>query len=615
MIDSGYNKQILKKINKSIDGLLPVGSLIALIGVLNVYITGRSVFLAIYDVVLALTLISLFFFRKRMPPEYKIAVIAGLLLLLGFLSMWLTGIISIGPLLFVLSSVLIVGFFPYGINALYSVIKSIFLVAFVGLIQFGWLQYGGPYAIASNNPKNWYMVIVMITLIDWVMIFVVLAIKNYLIALIKTSDIHVNKIYQLAFYDALSKLPNKSKLNDAYQNKPLNQGYILQFSIDGLSMMNTIYGTKKTDDFIKYLADVLRQHAQSDNQIARLSGNEFLWIMENTDENQCLSNYKSLVRILYEYQKAQHGRPIIQFKGGYLEVREETTSLESILEKTTIALEQGKLQNQIDPWPYNQESERHFLEQEALKNALIKGIRENVFQLHYQEKVDTHTGKTLGVEALARWNTGSDGYVSPCIFVPLLKTINATLEFDLMITEQVFKEYPKLLDKYHQGLSVSINISPTSIITQSFIDQVIELSYQYKITPERVYLELTEDAFFENLEEANLGIEQLRARGFKISIDDFGSGYTALSYIFKLKFDELKMDRSFINQLSKSPVNSAILKTLVDLSDTYHFSLVAEGVETQSECALLQLMGCWQIQGFLFSRPCPCEDKGVKDDH
>lgn len=615
MIERGYNNQILKKINKSIDGLLPVGSLIALVGVLNVYITGRSVFLAIYDVMLALSLVFLYTFRKRMAPEYKIAVIAGLLLILGFLSMGLTGIISIGPQLLVLSSVLVVGFFPNRVSALYSVIKSIFLVAFVGLIQFGWLGVDGSYASESRDPKNWYMVIVLITLIDWVLIFVVLAIKNYLIAMIKTSDIHVNKIYQLAFYDAISKLPNKSKLIDAYQNKPLNQGFVIQFSIDGLSMMNTVYGTKKTDDFIKHLADVLRQHAQSDNQIARLSGNEFLWIMEDTSETQCLATYKSLVRLLNEYEKAQHGRPIIQFNGGYLEVKEETTALGTILEKTTIALEQGKLQNQLDPWPYNQESERHFLEQEALKNALIKGIREKVFQLHYQEKVDTHTGETVGVEALARWNTGSDGYISPCVFVPLLKTINATLEFDLMITEQVFKEYPKLLDKYHQALTVSINISPTSIITQSFIDQVIELSYQYKITPQRVYLELTEDAFFENLEEANLGIEQLRARGFKISIDDFGSGYTALSYIFKLKFDELKMDRSFINQLSKSPVNSAILKTLVDLSDTYHFSLVAEGVETQSECTLLQLMGCWQIQGFLFSRPCPCEDKAVKDEN
>lgn len=486
-------------------------------------------------------------------------------------------------------------------------------MVFVLLVQMGWVTYTGPGAILSNDSKNWYMIVLILTLLDLVLMLVVNSIKGYLIALIKTSEIHVKRIYHLAYYDALTKLPNKSKLQDTFQHQAVTNAMVIQFSVEGLSTMNSIYGTHKTDGYLQELAKELLGRQHSEDHLARVSGNEFLWIMTGDSESTGLQRYRQLIGAMQEFERHQHTRLILSYISGYILVK-EALSLAEILDRTAIAIEQAKLQGKTEPQPYNLESQQHFLEQERLKVALAKAIRERQFTIFYQEKKDTKHHRTLGVEALARWSEEGLGFISPGVFIPLLKKINATLEFDLMITELVFSEFSRLQSKYHPNITVSINISPLSLITQSFIDQVIALSEVYSTPPRSIYFELTEDAFFESFEEANLGIEQLRAQGFKIAIDDFGSGYTAISYIFKLQFDELKMDRSFVQQLATSDVNHAILKTLISLRDTYQYAIVAEGVETQSECDLLQAMDCWQVQGYLFSKPMPCEENEVQDE-
>lgn len=609
MTGRDYNHQILKKIEKSIDGLLPVGALVALLGVINVIINDRNPILAWFDIVLALSLVGLFTFRKQLMPVYKIGVICGLLLITGFLSLGLTGIISIGPQLIILCSVLVVGFFSIRTSVIYSVIKVIILICFVILIRLGWLIYDGPFANASNETRNWYMVVVLMTLIDVVLILVINAIKRYLIASIKTSDGHEVKILQLAFYDPLTNLPNKAKIMDTYQGKVIKDAVIIHFRIDGFSMMNTIYGNQKTDDYIIALAEQLKAHEVVEDHIARLGGNEFIWIMQGLPLQQALANYEALTSTLKLIETRQHARAILAFYAGYLVVGHEGASLDTVLEQTAIALEQAKIKQAIFPLPYDRESEKQFIAQERLKSALTKAIKDKGFMIYYQEKVDTKNHQVFGVEALARWEIEPNQFISPGIFIPLLKKINATMEFDLMITELVFKEYELLKQKYAHPITVSINISPLSLITQTFIDEVLALADRYEMDSKHVYFELTEDAFFENFDDALNGIERLKSKGFKIAIDDFGSGYTALSYIFKLKFDELKMDRSFVNQLAQSHVNRAILKTVIDLREIVDFTIVAEGVETLSECELLQQMGCWQVQGYLFSKPVPYNSK------
>lgn len=612
MVDRNYHQEIMKRIVSSIDKLLPIGSLIALLGIVNVILTGRSLYLAYYDLALSIGLFLLYLFRKNIGPELKIALISALILFLGILSLILTGIIGIGPQLLILTSILVVGFFPMGISSLYAMIKAVFLIFYVFAIYMDIVQYQDPYASLSNQISNWYMLVLLLTLLDAVLIFVISAIKKFLIAMIKTSDIHVKKIYQLAYTDALSQLPNKAKLLDYYQRETLKPGVIIHFFIDGLSMMNSIYGTEKTDQYIRYLATLMRTYGKSEHLIARLSGNDFLIIFEETPEDEALIRYQKLVYDLITFELNHHARQILQIHAGYLEITSHDITLSSALEKTSIALEQAKMEKALQPLPYDTQSEKRFLEQEALKSSLTQAIREKAFTIYYQEKVDTQLNQVIGLEALARWSPSDDVFIPPNTFIPLLKKINQTLEFDLMIIDKVFTEYPFLVQKYTSPISVSINISPLSLITQSFVDQVVQLSRKKAIIPNNFYFELTEDAFFETFDAANDGIEQLRARGFKISIDDFGSGYTALSYIFKLQFDELKMDRTFVHQLSESPVNCAILKTLLALQETYHFSIVAEGVETQVECEMLQKMGCWQVQGYLFSVPIPCViSKGV----
>lgn len=254
---------------------------------------------------------------------------------------------------------------------------------------------------------------------------------------------------------------------------------------------------------------------------------------------------------------------------------------------------------------YDSLLEEQFRTDETIKNLLPFAIAQDEITICYQEKTDCDLNKVVGVEALARWISPVLGDVSPTVFVPILEKANLSETFGRMIIQKVLDEYPRLIEKYNPEITVSINISPSHLASIEFTEFVIGEVEKRGIDATRITLEITEDSLIESLDIIAGVLFKLRNFGFKISLDDFGTGYSSLSYLSRLGFDELKIDRSFINQLNEDSRTGMLIRTIINLKDTYGIDVVAEGVETQVQSDILKDFGCNVHQGYLFSKPTP----------
>ena len=244
---------------------------------------------------------------------------------------------------------------------------------------------------------------------------------------------------------------------------------------------------------------------------------------------------------------------------------------------------------------------------QSLEAKLRKALDKNEFILYYQPKVEIKTGVVKGVEALLRWET-DEGLVSPGDFIPLAEETGLIVP----IGEWVLSEACRQLKEWHQStripLSMAVNLSARQFNGTNFLSTVKGIISNSGIDARFLTLELTESLLLGNIDEKIKLMKSLKAMGLKLSLDDFGTGYSSLSYLRKLPLDELKIDRSFIMEVSKSADSRAIVSTIVFLARSLKLSIVAEGIEKKEELEFLQKLGCNQYQGFFFSRPVPSNE-------
>ena len=597
-----FDTLIVKRIERNLDAILPIAVVISFLGSFISYMNSGLDPFVYFDAAFGIIILGVYILRNAISVKLKIGILIVFTFTMGMLGVIYGGFISSGILMLSISSLIAVAFVKRMIGMVYSLGVVLIFSAFPVSVHYGLLTFSGENADYLNNPSNWYIHIIVFATLCFVNIIVVNSIKQYLTQSIYEAESHLEKISTLAYYDPLTGLPNKNKFNETLDALKLETGWLILFNIRGLNLINSIYGSDIGDKVIRHMSELLDQSKREGEHVAKIGGNELVWFCDSTTREELTHRIAIFTEAVNELSHEQLPTKL-HFNAGYVQIEQGYGNIAEMLQKASMALEQAKLQKKHNIMSYDMQFEERFRTEEAIKNLLSQAIENQEFYISYQEKLDCKMDRTVGVEALARWQSGMLGNVAPNIFIPIIEKANLSVTFGMMIIQMVLDEYHKLVEKYDSEITVSINISPTHLASPDFSDYVIEETAKRHIHPKFITFEITEDSLIENIDVVAEVLFRLRDHGFKISLDDFGTGYSSLSYLSHLGFDELKIDRSFIQKLNEDEKTGTLIRTIINLKDTYGISIVAEGVETQEQSDLLIDYGCNVHQGYLFSKP------------
>lgn len=278
-----------------------------------------------------------------------------------------------------------------------------------------------------------------------------------------------------------------------------------------------------------------------------------------------------------------------------------------LYQKASIALQVAKESHYLHTIAYEDDM-YYAIERETRMRGLVEtAIRKDEFLLYYQNKVNAHTEEVVGVEALARWFPAEIDAIGPSEFIPLIVRAGLMSRFSSYVIQKALDDYPLIVKKFGPHVTLSINISPSIFNSDNFVEFVTANIAQRGIDPSKIYLEITEDFLVSDFDRIATKIKMLRAEGVRIALDDFGTGYSSLNYLTSVQFDEIKVDKRFIDGILGDFRARALLKSIVDIGRAFDYMIVAEGVETEEQVEVVRRIGCSLIQGYAYSKPEPIE--------
>jgi diguanylate cyclase (GGDEF)-like protein/PAS domain S-box-containing protein len=424
-----------------------------------------------------------------------------------------------------------------------------------------------------------------------------------------------DQIHALAFYDALTELPNRRQLIEQLKKALLThsrnhrQAALLFIDLDNFKTLNDTLGHETGDLLLRQVASRLLACVRASDSVARLGGDEFVVMVEDLSEDMVeaavqaeLVGYKILAA--FESPFALSGREhrstpsigVTLFGKGHTEV-------EDLLKQADLAMYQAKAAGRNTVRIFNQGMQAAVDNRVAMENDLREALLQQQMLLHYQPVVQAD-GRITGAEALVRWHHPVRGMVAPGEFIPLAESTRQILPLGQWVLDTACEQLA--MWARHSGtrhLTLAVNVSAYQFEEPDFVLHVLQTVDRTGADPRRLKLELTESLLANNMEDVILKMRALRDRGIDFSLDDFGTGYSSLSYLKRLPLAQLKIDQSFVRDLLVDPNDAAIARTIVALGATLGLAVIAEGVETEGQHQFLLDIGCSAFQGYLFGRP------------
>ncbi|MCF8178516.1 MAG: PAS domain S-box protein, partial [Sulfuritalea sp.] len=425
------------------------------------------------------------------------------------------------------------------------------------------------------------------------------------------------KIKELAFYDQLTHLPNRTLLRDRLKqaknvsHRNGSYGAVMFIDLDRFKTLNDTLGHDMGDLLLQQVAQRLIESVREGDTVARLGGDEFVVVLGglsgSMDEAaaQTESVGEKLLAALnqiYRLDDVEHhsGASI----GATLFFGHEA-SIDDVLKQADLAMYKSKDSGRNSLHFFDPRMETAVLERASMEAALRQAIESRQFVLHYQAQVEVG-GRVKGAEALLRWQDPVRGLVPPADFIPLAEETRLIWGLGNWVLEAACEQLAQWASRPEMAhLTVAVNVSAEQFRKPDFVAQVLDILERTRVNPQRLKLELTESLLVSNVEEIIQKMTVLKARGVCFSLDDFGTGYSSLSYLKRLPLDQLKIDQSFVRDILIDTNDAAIARTIVALAESLGLDVIAEGVETESQRAFLVSSGCYTFQGYFFSRPLP----------
>jgi len=411
-----------------------------------------------------------------------------------------------------------------------------------------------------------------------------------------------------AYHDTLTNLFNRAWFNNCLSSAIVKASHenskfgIILLDIDDMKNINDSRGHNAGDELIRQLASILRKFERDTITPFRFGGDEFLVLAQD------IRTRDSMVTISDALLEALNGEGI-NISGGITIYPDDSLQAEELMKFADMAMFDVKKNGKNNIAFFHHIMQDKFLKKMNLENRLSKAMADKCFQLYFQPQFDIATNKLRGFEALLRWHDDDLGWISPEQFIPLAEESRLII---LPLGEWVLDTALATLQKWQKLYSfagiMSVNVSPVQLKESDFIDILGEKIKQYEIDPKFLEIEITEGVLIDNMQETVKKLNRIRAMGIGISLDDFGTGYSSLRYLQILPLTTLKIDKSFIaNISSKDGVEANITDSIITMVTNMGLDTIAEGVETGDQLDMLKKINCHNIQGFLKGKPMPAD--------
>ena len=422
-----------------------------------------------------------------------------------------------------------------------------------------------------------------------------------------------NQISHQATHDSLTDLPNRLLMVDRLQqviqnaNRENVQIAVLFLDLDHFKNINDTLGHAAGDKLIKIIAERLRNCMRDGDTVARIGGDEFVIILPNIHTSSDHISY-AVHRILDSIRKPCmiNDREFqISCSIGVSIYPDDGKDVENLLKNADMAMYKSKQAGRNNFKFYTQELNRVVTESMELEQQLRMALVNEQFELHYQPKISMESGFVNGAEALIRWRAPHRGLVSPARFIPLAEETGLIEPLGNWVLDAACQQNKLWVELGMSIVPISINLSPRQCRQSRLADHIQATLEKYQLPPEMLIVEVTETSMAEDQHKFLRILDDIKSLGVMIAIDDFGSGYSNLSYLKNLPVDYLKADRSLINGIEVEEKDRSIYRALVSMAHNLGMKLIAEGVETQAQYEFLRSIGVDDIQGFYFSMPVP----------
>lgn len=433
------------------------------------------------------------------------------------------------------------------------------------------------------------------------------------IADITASHLANQKIWQLAHQDSVTGLANRHCFQTELETLlrgcryKTEQHALMSVDLDRFKAVNDSYGHDVGDLLLKVVAKRLTQGVRTGDMVARIGGDEFAIILRHTgSRRQVMEIGRRLVRSLHENYVLQGINVTIGASIGVAFIPDDGILPEIVIKHADLALYRAKAAGrgqiiEFDQVMADESRSRHRIEQ-ALRHAL----ETHQLYLAYQPQRHLHSGHLVGVEALARWKDPQLGQIPPALFVDIAEEAGLIHRMGKQVIDLACRQ----LASWNADITLSVNLSPMQLINTEFTEHLQATLQQYRVPPERLELEITENVLLDDSPDTLSRLQQIRAMGVRIALDDFGTGYSSLGYLRRFPFHKIKIDRAFVHNLPQDKVSVAIVGSIITMARALEMEVVAEGVENQDCLETLTALGCDMAQGYQIFPPMSAQDFG-----
>ncbi len=423
------------------------------------------------------------------------------------------------------------------------------------------------------------------------------------------------KLKKIALFDSTTGLANRDNFLSNLQQKisELKQGStflaIFFIDLDRFKHINDTLGHDVGDKVLRTVAKRLQNSIRTSDQVARLGGDEFTILLNNIDSKDSILKVVKLILKSFEEPANIENKMInIQLSIGITTVNNPNDAITDVIKKADIAMYTAKASKTKRFSFFKAKMESVILNKFNLLNDFPNALLNQELQLYFQPFYSIQENKLFGFECLIRWNHSTRGVLMPDTFLPILKNTECMAILEKWILEEGIKRCQQICKLTTEPLVFAINLSADCFMSNNLVKNIADLLETYQVKAQSIYIEIVEDTLINDIDVAIYRIKELQSLGVKVSMDDFGVGYSSLNYLRRLPADNIKIDRSFVSELFQDSTSQKLLASLIDLLINIGKTVTAEGVETIEQLEWLQQHGCHVAQGYYFSKPIPINE-------